>query len=176
MKDPRYPIGKFTEQPFSKILLEEKLLDIKFLPQLLENAITGLDEAQLHTPYREGGWTPHTVVHHVADSHTNMYTRVKLAVSSETTPTIAPYDENIWAVMQDAENLPVNISLTLLHALHARLYEFLRTLPEDYFTTKQYYHPERKEFDTVWKCLQHYAWHGKHHTAHITYLREKMNW
>lgn len=176
MTDPRYPLGKFVEQPFSKSNLEQVLLDIKFVPQLLENAITGLDEYQLHTPYREGGWTPHILVHHVADSHLNMYIRVKLAATYETTPTVVPYDENVWAELSDVKNLPVNVSLTLLHSVHARLHEFLVHLSEDDLQQKQYFHPERKEHDSIWKCIQHYAWHGKHHAAQITTLRDKMKW
>lgn len=176
MIDPRYPIGKYVEQPFSDTLLKEVLMDIKFLPELMENAVTGLDEYQLHTPYREGGWTPHIVVHHVADSHLNMYIRVKLAATKPEVPTVIPYDENIWAELSDVKNLPVNYSLTLLYALHARLYEFLSNLSQVDLLNKKYYHPEREEYDSIWKCMQLYAWHGKHHAAQITTLREKMKW
>lgn len=176
MIDPRYPIGKHVEKEFSETNLQEVLLDIKFLPQVLEQAITGLDEYQLHTPYREGGWTPHILVHHVADSHLNMYIRIKLAESYEETPTVVPYDENRWAEMADVKNLPVNISLTLLHSIHARIHEFVSHLSHEELINKKYYHPERKEYDSIWKCLQLYAWHGKHHAAQITSLREKMKW
>src|SRR5580765_6093091 len=110
--DLRYPIGKYTPQPFSSNLKEEWLNDIKFLPQLLENAIVNLDEAQLQTPYREGGWTVHQLVHHVADSHINAYCRFKLGMT-EDNPTIKPYEEKLWAELDDVKDLPVNISITL---------------------------------------------------------------
>src|SRR5271169_41936 len=104
--DLRYPIGKFVPQPFSDTQKEEWLNDIKFLPQLLENAILNLDEAQLHTPYREGGWTVHQLVHHIADSHMNAYTRFKLGLT-EDNPTIRGYNQELWAGLNDVKKLPV---------------------------------------------------------------------
>ena len=109
--DPRYPLGKYEQQPFSIERKVEWLADLKFLPHLMENAVLNLDEAQLHTPYREGGWTVHQLVHHVADSHINAYCRMKLALT-EDNPTIKPYDEKLWAEMNDVQKLPINISLT----------------------------------------------------------------
>jgi hypothetical protein len=173
-EDLRYPIGKYSTQPFSGKLLGEWLTDIKFLPQHLENAILNLDEAQLDTVYREGGWTVKQVVHHVADSHMNAYMRFKLGLT-ENNPTIRPYDEAAWAEMDDTKNLPVNISITLLHALHVRWYEILRNLqPEDF--NKTIFHPEHKKEMTLWYLLGMYSWHSRHHVAHITSLRERMNW
>lgn len=173
-EDLRYPIGKYITQPFSGKLLGEWLNDIKFLPQYLENAILNLDEAQLDTVYREGGWTVKQVVHHVADSHMNAYMRFKLGLT-ENNPAIRPYDEAAWAEMDDTKNLPVNISITLLHALHARWYEILSNLqPEDF--NKTIFHPEHKKEMTLWFLLGMYSWHSRHHVAHITYLREKMYW
>ena len=173
-EDLRYPIGKYIAQPFSEKLSGEWLIDIKYLPQHLENAILNLDEAQLNTVYRDGGWTVKQVVHHVADSHMNAYIRFKLALTEEN-PTIKPYDEAAWAEMVDTQNLPVNISLTLLHALHARWYEVLKNMSNTDLE-KTVFHPEHKKQMTLWYLLGMYAWHSRHHVAHITSLRERMGW
>ncbi len=173
-EDLKYPIGKYIAQPFSEKLLGEWLIDIKNLPRHLENAILNLDEVQLNTTYRDGGWSLKQVVHHVADSHINAYTRFKLGLT-EDKPTIRPYDENAWAEMNDTKNLPVNISLTLLYALHARWYEILRHLTEADLN-RTIFHPEHKKEMTLWFLLGMYAWHGRHHTAHVTSLRERMGW
>ncbi len=174
MEDLRYPIGKYIVQPFSEKQLQEWLNDINFLPQHLENAILNLDAAQLDTPYREGGWTVKQLVHHVADSHMNAYTRFKVGLT-ENKPTIKPYDEAAWAEMADTKTLPINISLTLLHALHTRWNVVLQNMnPEDMDRT--IFHPEHKKEMTLWYLLGMYAWHGKHHVAHVTALRERMEW
>jgi uncharacterized damage-inducible protein DinB len=173
-EDLKYPIGKYIPQPFSEKLLGEWLIDIKNLPQHLENAILNLDEAQLNTTYRDGGWTLKQVLHHVADSHINAYTRFKLGLT-EDNPTIRPYDEVAWAEMNDTKNLPVNISITLLYALHVRWYEILRQLTEADLN-RTIFHPEHKKEMTLWFLLGMYAWHGRHHTAHVTSLRERMGW
>ena len=173
-EDLKYPIGKYIAQPFSEKLLGEWLIDIKNLPLHLENAILNLDEAQLNTTYRDGGWTLKQVVHHVGDSHMNAYIRFKLGLT-EDNPTIRPYDEVAWAKMKDTQNLPVNISLTLLHALHARWYEILQHLHEADLS-RTIFHPEHKKEMTLWFLLGMYAWHGRHHTAHITSLRDRMGW
>ncbi len=173
-EDLRYPIGKYIVQPFSEKLLGEWLTDIKNLPQHLENAILNLDEAQLNTPYRDGGWTVKQVVHHVADSHMNAYIRFKLRLTEDSL-VIKPYDENAWAQMPDTQNLPVNISLTLLHALHIRWHEVLKNMSMDDLD-KIAFHPEHKKEMTLWFLLGMYAWHGRHHTAHVTSLRERMGW
>jgi hypothetical protein len=163
--DPRYPIGKYEPQPFSEKLLRDWLNDIKFLPTALENSILNMDEVQLNTPYREGGWKIKQVVHHVADSHMNAYIRFKLGLT-EDVPTIKPYKENLWAELKDTENLPVNVSLTLLHSLHQRWYEILKNMRrEDWDRTVL--HPEHNRELSLWYLLGMYAWHGKHHVAHI---------
>ncbi|HMK03449.1 MAG TPA: putative metal-dependent hydrolase [Ferruginibacter sp.] len=174
MEDPRYPVGKYIVQPFSEKQLGEWLTDIKFLPQHMENAILNLDEAQLNTPYREGGWTVKQVVHHVADSHMNAYIRFKLGLT-EDNPTIKPYDEAAWAEMSDTKNLPINISLTILHALHMRWHEVLKNMSREDLD-KTVFHPEQKKVITLWDLLGMYAWHSRHHTAHISSLRERSNW
>ena len=174
MQDLRYPIGKYEPQPFSEKQLQEWLTDIKFLPQHFENAVLNLDEAQLDTPYREGGWTVKQLVHHVADSHANAYIRFKLTLT-EDNPTIKPYDEAAWANLADTKLVPINISLTLLHALHVRWVEVIRAIkPEEWSRTV--FHPEHQKEMTLWYLLGMYAWHSRHHTAHITSLRERMKW
>ena len=174
MEDLRYPIGRYTAQPFSEKLREEWLIDIQFLPQHLENAVQNLDAAQLDTAYREGGWTVKQVVHHVADSHMNSLIRFKLGLT-EDNPTIKPYDENEWVKLADTQNLTVNVSLTLLHALHIRLHELLKNMSRTDLD-RTLFHPEHKKEFTLWEFLGLYAWHGRHHTAHITSLRERMGW
>ena len=163
--DPRYPIGQYQPQPFSHRQLAEWLNDIKFLPISLEQSILNLDAHQLDTPYREGGWKIRQVIHHVADSHMNAYIRFKLGLS-ENIPTIKPYDEKVWAEMDDY-SLPVNISLTLLHALHARWYEAIKDLKQEDWENKKVFHPEQKKEITLWHLLGMYSWHGRHHTAHV---------
>jgi uncharacterized damage-inducible protein DinB len=172
--DLRYPIGKPEHQPYSEELRQAWINDIKFLPQLLENALLNLDEAQLQTPYREGGWTVHQVAHHIADSHINAYCRFKLGLT-EDNPTIRPYEEKLWAELNDVKILPVNISVTLLYAMHIRWYVMISELTEaDWQRTV--YHPQQEKKLTLWQLLCIYAWHGKHHVAHITALRDRNHW
>ena len=172
--DLRYPVGKHEPAEFSDKILAERLLEIKFLPQHLENAILNLDEAQLLTPYREGGWTLMQVVHHVADSHMNAYCRFKLGLT-EVNPTIRTYDEKAWAELSDVHHLPSNISITLLYALHTRWYELLKNMTREEWD-RTIYHPEQKKEMTLWFLLGIYAWHSRHHVAHITTLRERNSW
>jgi uncharacterized damage-inducible protein DinB len=177
--DLRYPIGKEEEQEefsggFDEQLKLKLISDIKFLPSHLEYAIQNLDEAQLETPYRPEGWTVKQLIHHVADSHINAYTRFKSGLT-EDNPTIKPYDQDAWAKLPDTENLPVNISLTLLHALHLRWINVMENMSDqDWMRTV--HHPERKIELSLWQILKSYAWHSRHHTAHIRSLRERMNW
>src|ERR1700761_6174077 len=138
--DPRFPTGKYEPKPYSEQQKQDWLNDIKFLPQLLENAIVNLDEPQLHTPYRDGGWTVQQVVHHVADSHMNAYIRLKLALTEEN-PTIKPYKEALWAELIDTAIVPVNISTTLLHSVHRRCVAILRNMQESAWQ-RTYHHPE----------------------------------
>src|SRR5690349_8961251 len=118
----KYPIGKYVPQPYSETQKAEWLADIQFLPNAVEHAVSNLDETQLNTPYRDGGWTVHQLVHHIADSHMNALIRFKLGYTEEN-PTIKPYDENAWVQLADVKHLPINISITLLHALHRRWFE-----------------------------------------------------
>ena len=173
-EDLRYPIGKYEPQPFSHKQKEIWLNDIKFLPQLVENAILNLDKAHIHTPYREGGWTVQQVIHHIADSHINAYCRFKLGLT-ENNPTIRTYEEKLWAELDDVKDLPVNISITLLYALHTRWYESLKKLPDETWE-RSIFHPGHGKELTLWHLLGSYAWHGKHHVAHIVALRERNKW
>lgn len=173
MTDLRFPVGKYGPQPFSEEQLKEWLNDIKYLPQLLERAVEQLDEYQLETAYREGGWNIRQVVHHVADSHMNALTRFKLGLT-EDNPTIKPYLEAEWAKLADVQ-LPVNISITLLHALHARWHQLLVHITDEQWN-RTLVHPEHQQTFTLWYMLGLYAWHGKHHVAHIVSLKERMGW
>ena len=172
--DLRYPIGKFMPLPFSHEQKEKWLLDIKFLPDDLEHAILNLDEAQLETPYREGGWKVKQLVHHVADSHMNAYIRFRLGLT-EKNPNIKPYEEGEWAKLKDSEIIPVNVSTTLLHCLHQRWYAFIKDLSEDQWE-RTVFHPEHKKEISLWELLGMYSWHGRHHVKHITALRERKGW
>jgi DinB superfamily len=174
MVDEKYPIGKYKEQPFSEILLAERLLDIEQLPKALEYAITNLDAHQLDVPYRDGGWNSKQVVHHVADSHMNALIRFKLCLT-ESNPTIKPYDENAWALLNDVNTVPINISITLLYALHARMLAVLKNVKLAEWE-RTVFHPESKMEMSLWYLLGMYAWHGKHHVAHINNLRDKKGW
>ncbi len=174
MDDLSYPIGKYIEQPFSQRQLKEWLLDIEVLPKALEYSITNLDAAQLEEPYRPDGWNSREVVHHVADSHINAFMRFKLALT-EDNPTIKPYNQQAFTELSDVKNIPINVSLTLLHALHVRMLEVLKNVKDDEWT-RTVVHPEYGKQMSVWYLLGQYAWHGKHHTAHINNLRERMGW
>jgi uncharacterized damage-inducible protein DinB len=178
-EDLRYPIGKEEAQKefnaeYNEPLKTQLLTEIKMLPSNLELAIQNLDAAQLDMPYRFGGWTVKQLIHHIADSHINAYTRFKLGLT-EDNPIIKPYDQDAWAILPDAQKLPVNISLTLLHALHIRWYQLMYDLNESQWQ-RTIYHPERKVTITLWSLLKSYSWHSRHHTAHITDLRERMKW
>ena len=174
MTDLRYPIGKFS---YDEHLTEDKkrafLDDIAQTPKNLRAAVQGLSAAQLDTPYRPGGWSVRQVVHHVPDSHLNSYVRFKLALT-EDEPTIKPYAEDRWAELADTKATPVEVSLTLLDSLHDRWVRLLQSLtPEEWKRT--FRHPDLGAM-TLEKTLALYAWHGRHHVAHINALREKNGW
>jgi uncharacterized damage-inducible protein DinB len=172
--DLRYPIGLFELdlEPTPEKQHTWRAA-IRALPGELRQAVQRLDAAQLDTPYREGGWTVRQLVHHVADSHVNAYVRLRLALTEED-PTVKPYDEARWAELPDARTLPVEVSLALLEALHERWSALLDTLrPEHY--ARMLRHPEQGLRNVDW-LLQTYAWHGRHHVAHITGLRARQGW
>ena len=174
MTDLRFPIGRFTQPAeYTAEVRAGFVRDIAALPSLLGDALRGLDTAQRQTPYREGGWTVAQVVHHLADSHMNAYIRHKLAVT-ENHPTIKPYHEADWAKLEDAADPDVSHSLRLIEALHARWAAFAGRLAQPDFT-RTMMHPERGPM-TLDSSLALYAWHGRHHVAHITSVRERMGW
>jgi len=169
-----YPVGQ-CEYPASVVPETRKLYieELAAAPARFRAAVEGLTDTRLDTPYRPGGWTVRQVVHHVADSHLNAYTRFRLALT-EDEPTIKPYDEKKWAELVDARTLPVEVSLQLIDALHHRWVELLMSLAEAGFT-RRFRHPELgvMRLDTY---LAGYAWHCRHHAAHITGLRDRMGW
>jgi uncharacterized damage-inducible protein DinB len=160
--------------PFSQEEKEACLADILFLPRMLEYAVLNLNDDQIQTPYRDGGWTVNQVIHHVADSHMNAFIRFKLGLT-EDNPTIKPYIQSAWGETADVTAVPVNLSITLLHSLHHRWYELLKTISDEQWE-RTIYHPEQERKITLWELLLIYAWHGKHHAAHVTNLREQMGW
>ncbi|HET9804401.1 MAG TPA: bacillithiol transferase BstA [Candidatus Acidoferrum sp.] len=174
MSDPRFPIGKFSfEGTINEQQKAQYLSDIAQAPALLRAAVKGLSDKQLDTPYRDGGWTVRQLVHHVPDSHMNAYVRFKLAMT-ENEPTIRPYMEDRWAELPEAKTGPIEMSLQLLENLHQRWVVFLRTLKaEDWKRT--FRHPDLGVLPLE-KVLALYAWHGKHHVAHVTALKERMGW
>ena len=172
--DLRYPIGTFKAvMPVTHELRGAAIDAIEGFPARMREAVAGLSDAQLDTPYRPEGWTVRQVVHHVADSHMNGLIRVKLALTEET-PTIKPYDENSWSALGDMA-LPVSVSLNLLENLHARWVAVYRGMRVDQFT-RTFVHPELGAELTLDHHLQNYAWHSHHHLAHITELRRREGW
>jgi uncharacterized damage-inducible protein DinB len=170
----RYPTGRFSyKTPLSFEEAKGKIEEIKALPGRLREVVSRLSDEQLDTPYRSGGWTLRQVIHHLPDSHMNAYIRFRWTLTEDET-TIKPYDENAWANLPDASSAPVEMSLNLLEALHIRWAALFDTLkPEDLDRT--YIHPESGR-GTIGKLVATYAWHGKHHLAHITSLIQRNNW
>jgi len=170
----KYPIGKFTFREtegddFTTLI--DRLAD---LPGKIRLAVSNLDDAQLDTPYREGGWTLRQVVHHLPDSHANAYIRFKLAFTEEN-PTIRLYHEERWAECVEAKYAAIQDSLDLLDSLHRRWASFIRTFkPQDF--TKTYFHPERNRNYSLAEVLSMYVWHGEHHLAHIIETKKARAW
>src|SRR5271166_6462411 len=175
MNDPRYPIGPFSFNGTLNDAQRQKLIaEIEQAPAALRTAIKGLSPQRLDTPYRDGGWSVRQVVHHVPESHMNAYIRFKLALT-EDEPTIKPYMEDRWAKLGDVQTTPVETSLALLDALHDRWVRVLRLIKPDEWK-RTFRHPEMGETLSLDKTLALYAWHGKHHVAHVTELRKRMGW
>ena len=171
--DLSYPIGKSSGESVTPSNRRKILLEISELPGHLHDAVEGLTNSQLDTPYRPGGWTVRQVVHHLADSHLHTYIRTRFALTLPE-PTIMAYDENSWAQLKDARSGPIEPSLLMLDGLHARWVQLLESLSESDWSRK-FVHPERGQL-TLATNIPVYAWHGKHHTAHITGLRKRMGW
>jgi hypothetical protein len=174
LEELQYPIGR-CEYPtdYTHELLKKYMLDIETFPKRLELEVQHLTESQLQTPYREGGWTINQVIHHCADSHMNCVLRLKFALT-EDNPTIKPYQEALWAECADYE-LPFNNSITLLFCIHEKIMKLISSLsPEQWKRT--YYHAQYDRTFSVQDVVCLYAWHGNHHLAHITSLKQRMNW
>jgi hypothetical protein len=174
ISDPRYPVGAFVRPEI--ITPDERIgaiATLAELPEQLRNAVDGLNSGQLSTPYRDGGWTLRQVVHHIADSHMNAYTRVRFALT-EDWPTAKPYDEAAWAKLHDAAAAPVEWSLELVESLHARWVMLLQSLDESQWQ-RGFHHPGNGP-NTIELTALIYAWHSRHHVAHITHLRAKEDW
>lgn len=173
--DLRYPIGKYdAPAAISAAQRGEWIADIAAAPAALGAAVRGLSPDQLDTPYRPGGWTVRQVVHHLPDSHLHAYVRFKLALTEES-PIVKPYDEVRWAELPDTALTPPDVSLALLEALHARWVVLMRAMTPEQFA-RRFHHPEHQQIFTLEEILGSYAWHGKHHTAHITALRQREGW
>ncbi|MGA2301703.1 MAG: YfiT family bacillithiol transferase [Candidatus Acidiferrum sp.] len=172
--DPRYPIGKFElPKDVTPELRQAAIDEIAGTPAKVRAAVAGLSDAQLDTPYREGGWTVRQVVHHLADSHINAYVRCRLALT-ETQPTMKPYEESAWANLEDARSAPAEVSLKLIEPLHERWVRLLRSMKTEQYA-RTLLHPDHGVKNLDW-LLFLYSWHGKHHTAHITQLRKQKGW
>lgn len=172
--DPRYPIGKF-EMPtkVTPARRQQAIEAIAATPLALQTAVKGLTDAQLDTPYRPGGWTVRQVIHHVPDSHMNAYIRLRLALT-EDQPTIKTYQEARWAELPDAKSGPIEVSEKLLESLHERWNRLWCALKVEDFALK-FIHPEQGLCNVDWMLFL-YEWHGRHHTAHITTLRQQKGW
>jgi len=174
MDELRYPTGRFARPDV--LTPDQRRASVETIattPAQMRAALRGLTEPQLDTPYRPGGWTVRQLVHHVPDSHANAYCRFKLALT-EDTPTIKPYDEAAWALLEDSRTTPVETSLTMLDVLHDRWVRLLQAMsPSDF--ARRLNHPENGMMNLD-QLLALYAWHGPHHVAHITKLREREGW
>jgi uncharacterized damage-inducible protein DinB len=174
LDDLRFPIGRFAAPASSMPDVRAAQIEtLRLLPSRLREAVSGLNDAQLDTPYREGGWTVRQVVHHMADSHSMCYIRIKLALT-EDWPVVKGYDEAAWAELEDSRGLPVEVSLAMIEALHGRWVGLLETLTDEDFQ-RGYTHSETGRQDLA-KVLAIYDWHSRHHTAHITSLRTRQGW
>ncbi|MEO6803727.1 MAG: YfiT family bacillithiol transferase [Granulicella sp.] len=171
--DARYPIGKFERpETVTPNEIRNAIATLAETPELLRNAVGGMDQEQLNTPYREGGWTVRQVVHHIADSHMNSFIRLRMALT-EDWPTITAYNEAAWATLHDSA-APVEWSLELIEALHARWVMLLSSLEEAQWQ-RGFVHPERGRM-TIETATLIYAWHSQHHIAHITHLSSREGW
>lgn len=173
--DPRYPIGKFqAPEAITRQFRNECIQVIGGAADELRKAVATLDNSQLDTPYRDGGWTVRQVIHHIADSHMNSFVRFKLALT-EDNPTIKPYHEGAWAGTADSAAMPVEPSLQLIDALHQRWAALLRSMTDEQYA-RTFVHPERSGAIPLDLTLAIYAWHCRHHLAHITALKQRSGW
>ena len=173
-EDLRYPTGKWIKVPNLDAAGRAALIEqVAAVPPALGDAVKGLTDAQLDTPYRPGGWSTRQIVHHLADSHMNAFIRVKLGMT-EDNPTIKPYDEKTWAETTDSRQAPIASSMSIIEGLHARWAQLMGSMDSASFE-RMVHHPERGPM-SLGDMLGLYAWHGKHHTTQITQLRERSGW
>lgn len=164
--DPKiYPIGKVNQVEFTKDILYRSIMMVEAAPVRLRQRISTLNEEELELTYREGGWCVRQIVHHLADSHMNMWIRFKHALTLEN-PTILPYNESLWAAMEDYKTAPLDSSLLIFEGIQQRFSALLKTMSETDFK-RTYFHPEYKKTFTLSEATQLYAWHGMHHVAQI---------
>jgi len=174
IEELKYPIGRYqVEENINKAAVKRFIKEIELLPERLADTVKGLTIQQLQTRYRPEGWTVQQVVHHIADSHLNSYVRFKLALT-EDKPIIKPYDEKLWAELPDSKLVDINVSLVLIDSLHKRWTTLLKQL-SDKELNKQFLHPE-SGMKNLRETICYYAWHGNHHLAHITSLKQRMKW
>jgi len=170
----KYPIGRYQlEDSIDKASIDKWIKEIELLPQKLSDSVKGLSQDQLQTHYRPEGWTVQQLVHHIADSHMNAYIRFKLALT-EDKPMIKPYNEKLWAELPDSNLVDINISLDLIKSLHIRWATILKQLSKEELN-KEFLHPE-SGMKNIKETVSNYAWHGNHHLAHITSLKQRMSW
>lgn len=175
MDDLRYPVGQHSfDAPVNESEYPALVEIIANAPKVLRDAVEGMTDEQLDTPYREDGWTVRQVVHHLGDSHMNAFCRLKLALT-ENEPAIKPYDEAAWAELADAK-APVEVSLRLLESLHDRWVRIWKSVDSTELRNRGFFHPGHKRGIKLDQVLAMYAWHCRHHTAHITRLRERKGW
>lgn len=174
MGELRYPIGRYSFEGMTVKHREQWIAELAKLPEQLKAAIAGLDDEQLDTPYRSGGWTVRQVVHHIADSSMNCFSRFKLALT-EANPTIKPFNEERWAETADSLQASTDVSVAIVEGIYARWVLLLRSMEASDFN-KMFYHPEKGSQIGLAYFLGFVTWHGKHHVAHITSLRERMDW
>lgn len=175
MTDLRYPIGKFAHEGDIALAQREAWIrDIELLPERLAASLDGLTGEQLDTPYREGGWTVRQVAHHLTDSHMVCLMRFKMALTEED-PIIKTYDEDGWAKLADSSKAPISLAIEQISGLHARWSMLLRAMNDEDFA-RTYRYPEASRSSRLDRTLGLYAWHGRHHVAHITSLRDRMGW
>lgn len=170
-----YPEGRMLiPAEFSAAAVKDAIEDIAVLPRLLDYCVENLDAAQLSLPYRDGGWSIHQIIHHIADSHMNAFIRCKLALTEEH-PQIKPYNQDLWALTADVSDIPLNYSITLVHALHHRLAKLLQSLRTEQWH-RTFYHPEQERNIALWELAHSYSWHGRHHSSQIRQFRSRMGW
>ncbi len=172
MEHLKYPIGKYQENTaFTQHQIRDAIEELMIFPETLKKTVCNLSDNELAKTYREGSWTIKQLVHHIGESHTNAYIRIKLALTEEN-PTIKPYDENLWVNTKENEILPISVSLQLIEAIHLRLATLLQTLTEKELA-RTFFHPQSKQTWRISDIISMYSWHGKHHLAHIRLALDK---